>query len=261
LARYAAVRKEARQKQIVELLQNKGHVEVDDLRRMFNVTNITIRRDLEELEKAGQLLRDHGGAYIAQKDILVENPFYLRLNMNRESKLSVADAAAKCLSDGLKIFIGSGTTTYYMSQKIDSSHRLIVVTDAVNIASELVTKPSISVIQLGGVLHSNTLSTTGAFTENEIRQFRFHKAFIGVTGIGNDGRLYVGSISQLSIYQAVFESSDAIVILVDSSKLAKEDFVCIGKLSSKFTVITNKEVPDSRLLESFRGMGAMMITI
>lgn len=148
-----------------------------------------------------------------------------------------------------------------MAQKIDNSHRLIVVTDAINIACELVTRPSISVIQLGGALRPNTMSAVGTLTENEIRQFKFHKAFIGVTGIGRDGRLYVGSLAQLSIYQAVFESSDKVVILVDASKLDKEDFVCIGNLSDKFTVITNKEAPDPGLLESLGGMGARIIAI
>jgi DeoR family transcriptional regulator, fructose operon transcriptional repressor len=252
------VNKEARQKQIVELLQNKGHVEVEELCRMFNVTNMTVRRDLEELETAGLVSRSHGGAHIADTDILVEVPFYLRQNMNKAAKLAVAAEAIKYLADGHKIFIGSGTTTYYMSQKMDNSHCLITVTDAINIASELVTRPSISVIQLGGVLRSNTMSTTGSVTENEIRQFRFHKAFIGVTGIGKDGRLYVGSISQMSIYQAAFESAEQIIILADSSKVAQEDFVCIGSLSGKFTVITNKEAPEG-CLEAYRGMGARVI--
>lgn len=252
--------KEMRQKQIIEILQNKGRVEVEELCQMFDVTNMTVRRDLDELEQAGLLIRAYGGAYIAEKDILVENPFHLRLDKHKEQKMMVSDAALNFLSDGQKIFIGSGTTTYYMSQKMDNSHRLIIVTDAINIASELITRPSLSVIQLGGSLRSNTFSTTGAFAENMIRQFRFNTAFIGLTGIGNDGHLYVGSLIQLSIYQTVFESSDKIVILTDSSKLGKEDFMCIGKLSDKFSLITNRDASDS-LLKSYRNLGTKITIV
>lgn len=252
--------KEDRQKQIIDILWTKGRVEVEELCQMFTVTKMTIRRDLDELETEGLLIRSHGGALITEKDILVENPFHFRLSINTERKLAIAAGAVNLLYDGQKIFIGSGTTTHYLSQKIDNSRRLIIVTDAINIASELTTRSSISVIQVGGDIRPITCSATGVFAENMIRQFKFQNAFISVTGIGEDGQIYVGSIVQLSIYQAIFDSAGIIIILADTSKLGIEDFVCLGRLSEKYTLITNNDAPDF-ILESYRSLGTNIITV
>mgnify|MGYP002622803425 CR=1 FL=1 len=252
--------KSRRQQQIIDILRSKGYVEVHELCIMFNVTNMTIRRDLDELEKKGVLIRSHGGAMLPEKDILAENPFEIRLNHNKEAKLAIASVAVTRLADGQKIFIGSGTTTHYMSQKIDNSRRLIVVTDAIHITSELLTRPTITLIQIGGDVRSNTHSATGFFAENMIRQFKFKSSFFGVTGIGDDGQLYVGSVVQLSIYQAVIESSSNITVLADSSKIGTEDFISIGRLSRKYTLITNKDAPEKQL-KQYMKLGAEVITV
>lgn len=247
--------KTERQKQIIDMLKRKGFISVDELCKMFGVANMTIRRDLDEMESRGLLVRSHGGAMLANTDVLVENPFGLRLKCNVEKKNAIASAAVGMLADGQKIFLGSGTTTYYMSQKIDNSKRLIVVTDAVNIAEELLSRPSVSVLQIGGEVKSNTCSVTGTIAESMIRKFRFRNSFIGVTGIGRDGQIYVGSVMQLGIYQAVIESSENITILADSSKIGVEDFVSVGVLSEKFSLITDSDA-DRNLLETCMKQGS-----
>jgi DeoR family fructose operon transcriptional repressor len=249
-----------RQKQIMKILQAKGYIEVDELCKMFDVANMTIRRDLDEMEQAGFLVRSHGGAYLTEKDILVENPFHVRLSRNKEAKLIIAAAAVTYLSDGQKIFIGSGTTTHYMAQKIDNSLRLLVVTDALNVASELFSRTSLSILQVGGEIRSNTFSTTGIFAESMIRQFKFDTAFIGVTGIGSDGRLYAGSVVQLGIYQTIFDTAGKVFILADPSKFDKDDFICIGRLSEVCTLITSKELP-KHLLENYKSFNTNIIRV
>ncbi len=250
--------KDERQKQILNILRSNGHVVIDELCQIFNVSNMTIRRDLDEMEAQEQLIRSHGGALLPDTDILIENPFYLRLDQNRERKKAIAAAAAGFLSNGQKIFIGSGTTTYYLIQKMDNSKKLLVVTDAINISQELVNRSAISVLQIGGDIRSNTLSATGVFAENMIRQFRFKYSFMGVTGIGCDGQLYVGSVAQLSNYQAVLACSEHLVILADSSKLGHEDFISVGKLSDKFTLVTNSDA-DSDLINSYKDLGTNVV--
>jgi DeoR/GlpR family transcriptional regulator of sugar metabolism len=250
--------KEERQKQILSILRSNGHVAIDELCQIFNVSNMTIRRDLDEMEAQEQLIRSHGGALLPDADILIENPFYLRLDQNKEKKKAVAAAAADFLSNGQKIFIGSGTTTHYLVQKMDNSKKLLVVTDAINISQELVNRSAISVLQIGGDIRSNTLSATGIFAENMVRQFRFKYSFMGVTGIGTDGQLYVGSVAQLGNYQAVLTSSEHIVILADSSKLGNVDFISVGNLSEKFTLITNSDA-ESSLINAYKESGANVI--
>ena len=250
--------KEDRQRQVLEILRTKGRVEVSQLCQLFNVTNMTIRRDLNGLERSGLLIRSRGGALLADSNILVEHPFNIRLNERREKKLKIAEAALDTILDGRKIFLGSGTTVWYLAQKLDSSRRLIVVTDAVNIASEVITRPSVSVIQIGGDLRPNTYSTVGTFAEDMVRQFKCQHAYIGVTGIGADGFLYVASVAEAGFFRAVFEISHSIFVLADSSKLGVEDFISIGRLSADYTLITDKEA-DRGLIEAYRSLGAQVI--
>lgn len=250
--------KEDRQRQVLEVLRTNGRVEVAQLCQLFNVTNMTIRRDLNDLERSGLLIRSRGGALLADLGILVEHPFNIRLNERREKKIKIAEAALDTIMDGRKIFLGSGTTIWYLAKRLDSSRRLIVVTDAINIASEIITRSSISVIQIGGELRPNTYSAVGTFAEDMVRQFKCQQSYIGVTGIGADGVLYVASVSEAGFFRAVFETSKSIYVLADSSKLGVEDFISIGKLSADYTLITDREA-DKSLLENYRALGVKMI--
>ena len=252
--------KEERQRQVLEILRTKGRVEVTELCQVFNVTNMTIRRDLDDLERAGLLIRSRGGALLSDTNMLVEHPFNIRLNEKKEQKMAIASAAAGSIKDGRKVFLGSGTTVWYLAQRIDNSRRLIIVTDAINIAAELVTRPSITIIQIGGELRPNTYSTVGAFAEDMMRQFICQHAYIGVTGIGLDGSLYVASVAEAGLFRTVFETSHSIYVLADSSKLGVEDFVIIGKLQTNYTLITDSGA-DPALVANYQNMGITVVVV
>ncbi len=252
--------KEDRQKQILSMLRANGHVIIEELCQIFKVSNMTIRRDLDEMEVQELLVRSHGGALLPDTDVLIENPFYLRLDRNKEKKQEIAAAASAIISGGQKIFIGSGTSTHYLVQKIDNSKKLLIVTDALNVSQELGSRSALSVLQVGGDIKGNTLSATGIFAENMLMQFRFRYSFIGVTGIGSDGQLYVGSVAQLGNYQAVLNSSEHIVILADSSKISRHDFVSVGRLSEKFTLVTNRDADESAI-KAFRTLGTQIVLV
>lgn len=250
--------KEERQRQLLEILHTKGRVEITELCQLFNVTNMTIRRDLDDLERSGLLIRSRGGALLADTNILVEHPFNIRMGERREQKLAIASAAAATLLDGRKIFMGSGSTLLYLAQRLDNSRRLIVVTDAINIATELLNRPSVSVIQVGGELRPNTYSAVGAFAEDMVRQFKCQHAYVGATGIGADGTLYVTSVAEAGLFREVFSTSRSVYVLADSSKLGVDDFVSIGKLQAHYTLITDREA-DPKLVEKYRSLGAEVV--
>lgn len=252
--------KEERQRQLLEILHSKGRVEISELCQLFNVTTMTVRRDLDELEHDGLLLRSRGGALLANANILVEHPFNIRLNENKDKKNQIAKYAAETVFDGRRIYMGSGSTMLYMAKNIPSSRRIIVVTDAVNIASELLNRPSVSVIMIGGDLRSNTFSAVGAFAENMVKQFKCQYSYIGVTGIGSDGTLYVTSVAEAGLFKTVFEHSSAIYILADSTKLGVEDFVSIGQLQKNYTLITNRDA-DPELVQSYKSLGADVLLV
>lgn len=252
--------KEERQKQILGMLRANGQVLIEDLCKIFNVSNMTIRRDLDEMEASGQLVRSHGGALLPDTDVLIENPFYLRLDRNRDKKIEIATAAAGLLTNGQKVFIGSGSTTHYMVQKLDNSRKLLVVTDALNVSMELANRSSISLLQVGGDIGANTLSATGVFAEHMLKQFRFDYSFMGVTGLGADGQLYVGSVAQLGNYHTVINSSKHVIILADSSKIRHQDFISVGTLSDKCTLISDKGA-DETALKIYKSLGTKVILV
>ena len=129
--------KNHRQEQILEILKEKGKVNVHNLSEYFSVTPKTIRRDLEFLEENGELVRIHGGAEMTKTDILRDKPFGVRLNIEAEKKEKIGKEAAMLLKNGQRIFIGAGSTLDYLSSYIDNTNRLYVVTDSITVVNQL----------------------------------------------------------------------------------------------------------------------------
>lgn len=236
--------KEQREEQILILLEQQGSVEVTNLCELFGVTKMTIRRDLDKLENDGKITRTHGGATLNNTDILLEKPLFVRLQTNAESKKGIASLAASLLKDGEKLFLSSGTTVFNMAQKIDNSKRLLIVTDGLNTAMELSKRSNISIIIIGGELKNNTLAMTGHFADEMTSQFKFERAFLGATAVSSDGTIYHGSLVEIGMYKRLESIAKKWIILADSDKLGKEDFVAVGKLKAGYTLITDDGVSD-----------------
>jgi len=246
--------KEQRSKQILQLLEQRGTIDVSQLCNLFGVTPMTIRRDLDSLEAQGKLLRTHGGAILNNTDILLEQPIHLRLNQDVQKKEMMGILASSQVIDGEKIFISSGSTLFHFAKFIDNSKRLLVVTDGLNVAIELNSRNRISIFVIGGELRSNTLSTTGSFADEMIKQFNFDTAYLGVTSIGLDGSLYHGSMVEIGLYKKIRKNSKKIVVLADGKKLGKNDFVCVGKLGPGDTLITEDSV-EPWLVKNYEELG------
>lgn len=245
--------KQTRLEQIIKLLNSNGSVEINQLCRLFNVTEMTVRRDLDELAKEGRVIRTHGGAMLSEDNILVEKPFEVRMCSNYEQKNAIAKKALSMIEDGSKIFFNSSSTVFCLANNINNTHRLIIATEAINIANELNTRSNVSVIQIGGELRKNTISCIGYFTEEMLKHFRFDAAFIGINAIDNEGKLYCGSIYEMGIYKNVFASSKKVIVLADSTKLGHQDFTCIGSINDIDTLITDSNIPKD-LLKRYREM-------
>lgn len=236
--------KESRHEQILLLLKEHGSIQVNDLCAHFRVTPMTIRRDLTELENAGKLLRTHGGALLADSQ---ENPaasFTLRSQIRAQEKARIAQAAIREIRAGQKLFLGSGTTVYSLSQLVSLFPRLTVVTDSIPLAHELSPLPNIHSVMIGGEIDSTSLSCTGNMAENMLIHFKFDAAFVGITAIDMEGQMYLSNITEFGIMQVIFTLVDTVYILVDSSKIGREDFVCIGKIIPGYTLITDSIPPE-----------------
>lgn len=250
--------KETRQGQIIQYLERKGSVQVTDLCTMFQVTPMTIRRDLDDLEKEGKLLRTHGGALLPASDEYTETPFAVRCNLEVTKKRNIAQAAAHLVKQGQRIFLSSGSTVHIFSKYLQTVKHITIVTDAVNIAYELSSWPNVNIVMIGGELRGNTLSTTGNMTEKTLRQFKLDCAFIGVTAIDKSGKMYLNSVAEFGVIQVIFSMVDHVHILTDSTKLGGEDFVCIGSMIPGYTLVTDSGISED-CLENYKNLGIEVI--
>ncbi len=176
--------KEERQQVIQRLIEDELKVNVDDLADRFNVSNVTIRRDLNELEKKGFVERTHGGAIshaIPRKHI--EPELLDRVNVCSEEKKALAKYVASIVKSGETIYLSAGSTMHYIAQELIHHIELTVVTNSLIIATTLAKAPGIRVIMLGGILRKDEMALSYVFTENTIKSIHFDRVFIGCRGI------------------------------------------------------------------------------
>ncbi|GIP59803.1 DeoR/GlpR family DNA-binding transcription regulator [Paenibacillus sp. FSL W8-0186] len=237
--------REERLREIEDMLKSNGMVEVAKLSRLFNVTEMTIRRDLDDLVQRKIAVRSHGGAMLPPDNVLSERSYEMRIMVNREEKEAIAREALALINEGDRVFFDSSTTVYCLAQLISNTQNLLVVTDTLSTANELMSRSRVKVICLGGELQKETGSCAGPFAEQMIECMNFNTAFIGLPRISMNGVLSTSSISGLRIKQAAIQRSKKVVILIDSSKLGDPEFLEVGHLSEVDTVITDSNIDPS----------------
>ena len=239
----------------MKALQTRGSVEIHQLCRVLGVTEMTIRRDLDELALKGDVVRTHGGALLSEDNVLTEPPFDIRKTRHLEEKEAIARTALGMIADGQKIILDSGTTTFSLAKMLDNSKRLIVVTNAINIATELNLRSNISVIPVGGEMRKNTLSCVGHIAENTIKNLKVDITFLGISGISKTGNLTSTSIVENGVKQAMIESGKQTVVLADSSKIGREELAVVANLKDMDLLITDSRAPE-KLIKKYRKEGA-----
>lgn len=250
--------KTERHQEILNLLISKERIEINELCEMFHIVPMTARRDLKELEEQGKLIRTHGGAALPPEKEDVNLPFFQRTKINSAQKLAIAAKACSFLKAGQHIFLASGTTVHAFAQSLKESIPLTVITDAVNISYELSAFSNIHLLSVGGELRPNSLTLTGKIAEENLSHFQMDAAFIGINGIDRDGNIYVSSIVESSILNVLFDRVPDIYILADASKLDQKDFVHVGTLDSRHTLITTNEIPKG-CLDTYQDLGTEII--
>ena len=176
------LRAETRKKEILRVISDKKKLAIKELEDIFEVSGVTLRKDLEDLEKEDYLHRIYGGAVINEK-VGYEFPILERLNENILEKKSIAKEALSLISEKEAIFLDSGTTILELAKLLKSYENLTVVTNSHLVVSELSSSKGIHLICIGGEFNPNHLAFCGLMTLNELRQFHFDKAFLGTDGL------------------------------------------------------------------------------
>ena len=244
---------EERRARLMKLISERGYVQVTDLVKQFDVSPVTIRRDLETMEKEGLLIRKRGGAIRRSQGVTMELPYIIKQVQNIEIKKRIAEQALGMVEDGFSVILDSGSTTFELAQQLVTKTRLSVVTNDLYIATKLAANPDINLICTGGVARSNVFSLQGAIAETCIRNLRVEITFLGADAIHPDGGIYNVNIDEVSVKHAMIESAPKVVLLVDSSKFEVCGFAKICSLSQIDTVITDDGVSDEtrEMINSF----------
>ncbi|WP_416865738.1 MAG: DeoR/GlpR family DNA-binding transcription regulator [Imperialibacter sp.] len=232
-----------RKDKILDLLREDGSAKVIDLARIFKVTEVTIRQDLEKLDKQGLVVREHGGVYLKNVEDQVRN-FSLINQDNLNEKEIIAQKCLELIHPGDVIILDSGSTTTEIAKKIKDISGLTVITNALNIALMLGANPNIAVVMTGGEFKPPTLSLTGQKAADFFKGLNVQKLFLATSGISLKSGLTYPSISDLVVKKAMIEAAETTYLVADSTKMGKSAFASLGALSLIDFIITDEGIDE-----------------
>ncbi|MDC7242609.1 MAG: DeoR/GlpR family DNA-binding transcription regulator [Sphaerochaetaceae bacterium] len=226
-----------RRKLILDLIKENGSCKVQTLSKTFNVTEPTIRQDLNALEKEGYIVRQHGGAYL--KDDITKN-----INLSIQSrghdieKDRIGKKAASFIQNGDNLILDSGSTVSSMLKYIDKNN-LTVITNAINIAMTLSENPCNNIILIGGELKLPTLSLTGPMGISMLEPLYADKLFLATGAFSAQAGLTYPSFSDLDIKRTMIKKATEVYLLADSSKIGKNLFASLGDVKINHLITDN----------------------
>jgi len=235
-----------RREKIFELLKEDGSAKVIKLAKIFKVSEVTIRQDLEKLELEGFILREHGGAFLKNVEDNVKS-FTILNQDNLEKKKIIGKKAAELIEAGDSIILDSGSTTTEIAKNLIGRSGLTIITNALNIAMMLGAEPGIEVIVTGGEFKPPTLSLTGQKAASFFEDIHVDKLFLATAGISLRSGLTYPSLSDIVVKKAMIESADKTYLVADSTKIGKNAFASLGALSLIDFIITDPYINPNHL--------------
>lgn len=240
----SALLAEPRRAKILEWLQEEGSARVRDLSTAFNVSEVTVRQDLERLEQDGFVTRDHGGAYLNSLPQQVQN-LSLQHLANMDRKRAIGRAAASLVSDHETIILDAGSTTTEVANHLTGRAGLTVITNALNIALKLGAIPSFEVHMPGGHFKAPTLSLSGEKSAQYLDNIFAEKLFLATAGVSVDAGLTYPSFADLPIKLAMIKAAREVYLVADSTKVNRNSFTRLGSLDVIHAFITDDGLADA----------------
>ena len=214
-----------RQQQILTIMEDgKGEVQLQELKHRFpDVSTMTLRRDLINLENEGYLIRTYGGAVSVKKvtnGIIEEDAYSIRATENVEAKMKIAQKALPMVEKGRSVFFDAGSTLMCLARMIPDDN-FSILTSGINIALELVKKLRPSVVTLGGQINRNSLSASGPYANSILDNLNVDLAFMSSSGFSLDSGFTVGNIYECELKRKVAKRAQKVILLMDTSKINK----------------------------------------
>jgi len=248
-----------RRAKILELLEKQGRVRVDELKKMFHVSEVTIRNDLEKLEQKRLLIRTRGGGIQAQR-VQFDYQFDKELTLYLKEKQAIGKKAAELVKEKDTIILDSGTTTLEVARHLTHMNDLTIITNGIRIAYELSRYPNLKIVMLGGTIRQTSLSLIGPIAEENLKSLFCDKVFLGVNGIDTKYGLFTTHIEDASLNRLMINMSKEVIVVTDSSKFQKRSFSIIGPINCIDTLVTDTNIPKDEL-RNLTNAGINTITV
>lgn len=245
-----------RKRTILEMLKAQESVQVGELTKVLDVSKVTVRTDLDDLEQKGLLVRTHGGAILAERQDLV------RLISNTiyewtEQKKMIAKIASGLVQPGQNIIIDSGSTTVHLARYI-TNLSLTVATNSLLVIQELMSVESIELLIAGGTLRRQSMSAIGNNTRDCFRQIHADILFLGASGFSLSGGVSCTNLIEADTKRAMIDSASKVCLMVDSTKFGRDSLARICDWGSIDILVTDTIDADARV--AFEQTGVQVLT-
>jgi DeoR family transcriptional regulator of aga operon len=230
-----------RRSKIVQLLDDLGQVNVKILSQQMDVSEVTIRNDLDKLEKNKLLIRAHGGAFKANKIAMKVSE---KKSINLEFKRKIGKKAVSLIEEKDSIILDSGTTTFEISSNLENIENITVISNALDIVNNLAKFKNLQVFMPGGYLKEFSMSLIGPMAERNLRQLYCNKLFLGVDCIKPNVGVFTHHMEEAYLNQIMIEIAEEVIVVSDSSKFKKTGLAFIVGFDKIDKIITDANIEE-----------------
>lgn len=230
-----------RQKRILQELAKQERISVQALSALLQTTQVTIRNDLTQLERSGKVIRVHGGAVLAAQQS--------EQMANLTAKEIIAAAVAAQIRDGDTIFINSGTTSVCVARALKLRQNLNVVTNSLDVATELGDVPTFRILLLGGEINARYRFTYGGDAQEQLQRYQANWAILSVDGVSCEGGITTYHAQEAILDKMMIAGARQTLIVADSTKIGKTGFTRVQEHTEGLTLVTDAQEEALQLLQ------------
>lgn len=245
-----------RQEKILEYINQAKKANTDQLAIAFDVSKVTIRRDIDILADKGLLIKTHGGAVALTNTLLHEIPYSSKAEVNLAAKKKIGLTASAMIEDGDIIILDSGSTTLEIAKNIEKSN-VTVLTNDIKIAMELAHKKNVHVIVCGGNLNSPVYTLTGNLSVDFFKRLHVNKTFLGCDALDLEFGISNRTYEEVDIKTAMIHAAEEVIMVTDNSKLDKKVFCYLCDISTIDKLVINQL--DERHRKAFMEKGVELV--
>ena len=245
--------------EIAEILDKRGKLTLEQLEEYFpNVSQMTLRRDLFQLEEEGKIIRVRGGAMsVREVQKTSGEPYTKKTTMHTDEKIVIAQKAAELIDEGASLFLDGGTTALYLAKEMPDIY-CNVFTNGLAVATELAKKKNVMVHLLGGQLIKENLATASAFSSLYFTDTNFEIAIISAAAFTLENGFSCSTQVEAELLRVVCKKAKFLYMMLDSSKIGRIKPYTFAHAEDINVLITDQDFPDS-LKDKFKEMNIVVI--